>query len=179
MGWRWAFDAPHARKDARCGERPTAIPAKHGRPRAARAARAGDALDGVGRRAARRLGGPPRDRRRQRRRRRLLRPLAAPRRGGAIGVQVPGQLGPARLGGGGAGAASPGVGGQGTDGLGGGGGGSCFAGGAANVGGAGGDGVVILRMPTANKGTFSNATESTDGSDTILTFATGSGTYNS
>ena len=48
-----------------------------------------------------------------------------------------------------------------------------------NLGGDGGDGVVILRMATANKGTFSNATETTDGSDTILTFATGSGSYNS
>ncbi len=82
-------------------------------------------------------------------------------------------------GGGGAGAPSAGVGTAGTDGLGGGGGGSCFSGNQANVGGDGGDGVVILRMPTANKGTFSNATETTDGSDTILTFATGSGTYNS
>ena len=62
--------------------------------------------------------------------------------------------------------------GSGTDGLGGGGGGICGAAtNNSNVGSTGGDGVVILRVATANVGTPSGHDSSaTDGSDTVITW---------
>jgi hypothetical protein len=76
---------------------------------------------------------------------------------------------------GGGGASAPGGGTQGTDGLGGG-GGACYD---PNTAGDGGNGVVILRMPTAdyNTGTTTGSpTVTTDGINTILKYLA-NGTY--
>jgi hypothetical protein len=64
---------------------------------------------------------------------------------------------------------------NGTNGLGGGGGGNSNA---PGFGGAGGNGVVILRVPTANYSgiTTGSPTVTTDGTDTVIKF-TGSGSY--
>ena len=71
---------------------------------------------------------------------------------------------------------SSGTGNGGTDELGGGGGGTGFSGG-FNVAGDGGDGVVILRIPTANyTGTTTGSpTVTTDGDFKVVKF-TGNGT---
>jgi hypothetical protein len=95
--------------------------------------------------------------------------------GGGGGSTATSNAGAGGNGGGGAGgSAAPGGGTDGTDGLGGGGGG--VDGGSPS--GAGGDGVVILRVATADYSgtTTGSPTVDTDGTDTILTF-TASGSY--
>ena len=93
--------------------------------------------------------------------------------GGGEDQSSSGNAGAGGAGGGGAGSNS-GDGTDGTDALGGGGGGGHQAGDA--VGGDGGNGVVILRMLTADAGTPSgHASSAVDGSDTVITWtATGS-----
>ena len=97
--------------------------------------------------------------------------------GGGGGATDPGQTqGSGGSGGGGAGIAyNGGTATSGTDGLGGGGG---AGGGGSSASGAGGDGVVILRIATADyTGTVTGSpTVSADGTDTIIKF-TGTGTY--
>jgi hypothetical protein len=82
--------------------------------------------------------------------------------------------------GGGAGSYSTNVGGDGTANTGGGGGGnggSVVGAGTGASGGAGGSGLVILSIPTSSfSNTYANATITTSGANTIMTFTT-SGTY--
>ena len=67
----------------------------------------------------------------------------------------------------------------GTDGLGGGGGGATNSTPTGDGPNPGGDGIVILRVATADKGTPSGeASSATDGSDTVITWtSTSGGTY--
>ena len=94
--------------------------------------------------------------------------------GGGGGSRYPSGSSTGGSGGGGAGSSSNGS--PGTDGLGGGGGGSGESGGSAN--GVGGDGVVIIRLATADyTGTTTGSpTVTEDGSDTIMKW-TGDGSY--